>query len=204
MVVPAMVLRCAMVAATEHPVDVEDSKTTSLMGRTTENVEDSETTSLMETAPWRVARRWAATAASSADRPAMVTHSARSFPTASRRTGHDDRTRDGGQAAAPDTGDADFLTEDIANFEQIPPTPTQRACRLLWAGLLEIQDEEAMREDTADALSQDAVAVPERGRLAARHLCRIRRRLLHGRSATGLLLAMALPNLLSRVQEAVD
>ena len=83
------------------------------------------------------------------------------------------------------------------------PPPTQHECRLLWAGLLEIQDEEAMREDTAAALLQDGGAMPGRVRLAARHRCRVRR-LLHGRSTTGLLrLAIALPNLLSGVQEAV-
>ena len=97
-----------------------------------------------------------------------------------------------------------FLTEeDMRNFDQLPSTPTQQECRLLWAGLLEIQDEEAMRADTEEALASNASAMPTRLRLASRHLCRIRR-LLQGRSMAGLLrLAMALPNLLSGIQEAV-
>ena len=97
-----------------------------------------------------------------------------------------------------------FLTEeDVEHLENLPPTPTPQECRLLWAGLLEFQDEEAMREDTARALASPDNTMPGRISLAARLLCRIRR-LLRGRSANGLLrLSMALPSLLNGVHEAV-
>ena len=97
-----------------------------------------------------------------------------------------------------------FLTEeDIQNFERLPTTPTQQECRLLWAGLLELQDEEAMREDTDTALSNGTAALPSRLTLASRHLCRIRK-LIQGRSMTGLTrLAVALPCVLQGIQETV-
>ena len=178
---------------------------------------DQDCSCLMETAPWRVSRRWAATG--SAERPSVVTHSTRTFPTTSRRTtdADDDESRrdpgpdrseaeggegeGGGQQSEAETN---FLTEeDMRNFDQLPATPTQQECRLLWAGLLEIQDEEAMRADTEEALASNASAMPTRLRLASRHLCRVRR-LLQGRSTDGLLrLAMALPNLLHGIQETV-
>ena len=48
-------------------------------------------------------------------------------------------------AEAAEMDEANFLMdEDVANLDRIPATPTAQECRLLWAGLLEIQDEEAM------------------------------------------------------------
>ena len=128
--------------------------------------DDLEHVSLMETAPWRVARRWAATAGSSSTRPTVVTHSARTFPTLSDRAEPGDNPGEAGEAEEPAAQreaegeephaegaaerETDFLTaEDVENLERITPTPQE--CRLLWAGLLEIQDEEAMQEDTTRA-----------------------------------------------------
>ena len=178
---------------------------------------DQEHFSLMETAPWRVARRWAATG--SAEVPAVMTHSTRSFPTSSRRaatgeSGEDEEVggSEGNENAdhtepahdeVAETENALFTEEDIRHFDQLPATPTPQECRLLWAGLLEIQDEEAMRADTEEALASNASMMPTRPRLASRHLCRVPK-LLQARSTTGLLrLATALPSLLNGIQEAV-
>ena len=147
---------------------------------------------------------------------AVVTHSTRSFPLTSRRATEEacdssvpetEPTAEADDPAERDEGEeptGTFLTEeDLANFEQLPPAPTPQECRLLWTGLLEIQDEVAMQTDTAAALANNTVTMPTRVTLAARHLCRIRR-LLHGRSTVGLLrLATALPGVLNGIQETV-
>ena len=73
--------------------------------------EETETSSLMETAPWRVARRWAATADSSGSRPTVVTHSTRTFPTARGGEGEQDECT-GNNGAGEGMAEASFLTEE--------------------------------------------------------------------------------------------
>ena len=85
MVVQAMATKCAVLVvmllsgqgqsldADQPPPDLYHTK------------EEPDYTRLMETAPWRVARKWATPAAGSSDVPTRVTHGARSFPTTSRR-----------------------------------------------------------------------------------------------------------------------
>ena len=210
MAVQAMAMKCAVLVvmllsgqgqsldADQPPPDLYHTK------------EEPDYTHLMETAPWRVARKWATPAAGSSDVPTRVMHSTRSFPTTSRREEYGAGAR-GEDASAVEqaSGDAEqaeaplLIAEDIENLERLPPTPTHQECRLLWAGLLEIQDEEAMQADTASAMAHPDNAMPSRISLAARHLCRIRR-LLPGRSVNGLVrLGLALPSLLNGIQEAV-
>ena len=97
---------------------------------------------LMETAPWRVARRWAAPATSSGERPARITHSARSSPTSSRR----DMPSEGPtRPTLPEEGPPGHRTG-----EDEGPTPAQI---LTEEDVEKLQDEEAMQMDTAAALA---------------------------------------------------
>ena len=211
MVVRAMAPRLVILASVALIAWSASLSSEQLRSWPSQGEDEVEQACFMETAPWRVARRWADTGAASSGPPAMLTHSTRSFPTAEEHRAERDRTlppeteapsADGMGPDAAHNGESQeaFLTEeDIQNFEQLPTAPTQQECRLLWAGLLELQDEEAMREDTDTALSNGTAALPS----ASRHLCRIRK-LIQGRSMTGLArLAVALPCVLQGIQETV-
>ena len=151
----------------------------------------------METAPWRANKR-ARVQQRSADVTPTVTESLRIPPTQPPRV----ERREAAQLPDPmDVALADETELQEQEEDDVPANPGRGECQAIWASLLDVQDEDQVREGLEQASSSSSRPDMQ---LAPRHVERVKR-IIHGMTTEGIIrVSLNLPHVLSSIQAAIN
>ena len=153
--------------------------------------------SWMETAPWRANKRARSRQSEPGTRPTM-TESFRIPPT---RPPRPELAAIAEQRDPMDEAVADDTELEEQGEEDVPANPGREECHAIWASLLDVQDEDQVRDNLERASGSNSRPDMQ---LAPRHVERVRR-IIHGMTTEGIIrMSLNLPQVLHGIQMAIN